>query len=89
MALIKCAECRRDISDKASACPFCGNPVGDKPVTIQRTKKRWKGITLISILTIVFGMIFAGADHSMGISFIFLGITGLIVSRIGAWWTNG
>ncbi|MBS0413765.1 MAG: zinc ribbon domain-containing protein [Proteobacteria bacterium] len=27
MALIKCSECGRDISDKASACPGCGAPV--------------------------------------------------------------
>jgi hypothetical protein len=27
MALISCAECGRDISDKAAACPHCGHPV--------------------------------------------------------------
>ncbi len=27
MALIKCSECGREISDKAAACPFCGCPV--------------------------------------------------------------
>jgi len=27
MALIKCSECGRDISDKAAACPGCGAPV--------------------------------------------------------------
>ena|GEM_PF-5502651 len=27
MALIKCSECQKEISDKASACPNCGNPV--------------------------------------------------------------
>lgn len=27
MALIKCSECGREISDKASACPGCGAPV--------------------------------------------------------------
>lgn len=28
MALISCPECRRDVSDKAPACPHCGYPVG-------------------------------------------------------------
>jgi len=28
MALIRCAECGNEISDKASACPRCGAPVG-------------------------------------------------------------
>ena len=27
MALIKCAECGRDVSDKASTCPNCGYPI--------------------------------------------------------------
>ena len=26
MALIKCPECEREISDKAEACPHCGCP---------------------------------------------------------------
>lgn len=27
MALIKCSECGKDVSDRAAACPACGNPV--------------------------------------------------------------
>jgi uncharacterized membrane protein YdbT with pleckstrin-like domain/RNA polymerase subunit RPABC4/transcription elongation factor Spt4 len=27
MALIKCSECGREISDKANSCPGCGNPI--------------------------------------------------------------
>jgi len=27
MALIKCAECGKEISSKAEKCPFCGAPV--------------------------------------------------------------
>jgi len=27
MALVKCAECNRDVSDQASSCPGCGAPV--------------------------------------------------------------
>lgn len=27
MALISCPECRREISDRASACPTCGCPI--------------------------------------------------------------
>ena len=29
MALIKCDECGRDVSDKAVSCPNCGNPITD------------------------------------------------------------
>lgn len=40
MALIKCSECNRDISDKAAACPGCGAPVSvdvkqRMPTTVQ------------------------------------------------------
>ena len=27
MSLIKCEECGKEISSKASACPNCGNPI--------------------------------------------------------------
>ena len=27
MALIKCSECGRDVSDRAVSCPACGNPI--------------------------------------------------------------
>ena len=27
MALIRCSECSKDVSDKAEACPHCGNPI--------------------------------------------------------------
>ena len=30
MALINCPECSKEISDKASSCPFCGCPVNSK-----------------------------------------------------------
>ncbi|MGH8428216.1 MAG: zinc-ribbon domain-containing protein [Gammaproteobacteria bacterium] len=44
MALIKCSECGREISDRATSCPGCGNPIGlDHATTIEQTSKRWKG----------------------------------------------
>lgn len=27
MAIIKCSECSKDVSDKAASCPNCGNPI--------------------------------------------------------------
>ena len=27
MALVKCTECSKEISDKALTCPYCGNPI--------------------------------------------------------------
>lgn len=34
MALIKCPECGKEISDKASACPNCGCPIFQEPENI-------------------------------------------------------
>lgn len=31
MALINCPECKAQISDKASSCPKCGNPMAQPP----------------------------------------------------------
>lgn len=31
MSLIDCPECQNRISDKAHACPRCGNPMGQQP----------------------------------------------------------
>lgn len=45
MSLIKCPECGKEISDKASVCPNCGMPLrpeerGTYDITITR-KKQW------------------------------------------------
>lgn len=34
MALIKCSECGKEISDKADKCPNCGCPVKKQPYTV-------------------------------------------------------
>lgn len=36
MAIIRCPECGREISDKAAACPSCGAPVSSGKVTPAR-----------------------------------------------------
>jgi hypothetical protein len=32
--LIPCAECKKDISDRATACPFCGCPVSNERMPV-------------------------------------------------------
>lgn len=42
MALIKCTECGNDVSEMAGVCPYCGNPIGQKPkekVAVNRIKE--------------------------------------------------
>lgn len=40
MALINCSECGKEISDKASACPNCGNPISAQTTPDQETVVR-------------------------------------------------
>jgi len=39
MSLIKCSECGKEISDKASSCPSCGNPIHPQSVEGDENKK--------------------------------------------------
>ena len=45
MALIKCAECHKEISDKAKQCPYCGCP--------QHSNKPTKAIRLIVAICVI------------------------------------
>jgi DNA-directed RNA polymerase subunit RPC12/RpoP len=72
MALIKCAECGKEISDQAAACPNCGNPVGMRAVTIQRTHKRWKIGIIIAVVLIFLGLAYLGSNSGLGITFLVL-----------------
>ena len=38
MSLIPCPECQKEISDKAPACPHCGNPMTPPEKTYQPGK---------------------------------------------------
>lgn len=59
MSLIKCYECSKEISDKASACPHCGAPVSfdsdkDKQVTAKpKAIKIIKKVTFFAIIVLV------------------------------------
>lgn len=56
--LTECKECGQRVSDKAEACPSCGNPIqGKKPLPPKPEKKKKKvgcGIWCLSILLLFF-----------------------------------
>lgn len=62
MALIKCRECQKEISDSAVSCPGCGAPVQKvQPVKVQQKNIGCVGVILI-IMLVVLGLS-AGLDH--------------------------
>jgi len=102
MALIKCSECGKEISDRATTCPNCGNPLIANPtelnpVTIQQTRKKWKVWTAIAVVMLIVGWLMimnglAGGNPtlgSFGAMILFFGFVIGIIGRIGAWWSNG
>ena len=53
MALVRCRECQREISDRAIACPQCGDP--------RRAGSSSRGIRiLLGVLVAVLVLMFAG-----------------------------
>lgn len=60
MAMIKCSECGKEVSDKAAVCPNCGNPIAAAPApaaavpanTAEKPKKKKKGLLIMFIVTI-------------------------------------
>lgn len=87
MALIECAECERQVSDKAAACPGCGAPIAapHSPAApassspVMRAGAKWEGL---GFLLIVAGMIIgmAGAG-GLGWTCAIVGLVMFIVGR--------
>lgn len=57
MALIKCNECSRDISDTAKACPHCGyaNKAKNDKAAMEQTMKEFAAVAVASVLTVTIG----------------------------------
>ena len=88
MALINCPECKKEISDKAQSCPYCGCPVS--AVTIEQTSKKWKGWQLLGCLTSILGIVLIMGHmtkwNRCGGILIYCGILIYIIAKIGIWW---
>lgn len=64
MALIKCSECGKDVSDKAAACPNCGAPVVS-PAPVIEPEEGSGRLKIIGIVTavIIGGMLYHSATR--------------------------
>ena len=65
MALIKCPECNKEVSDRAISCPHCGFPIADiQKIESQHTVKVNNKICDISKLKIMYDK-YSTADQKM------------------------
>ncbi len=58
MALIKCPECNKEVSDRAMSCPSCACPL-ERAVTTGAPGKKWTWFKVGSLGTILVGIIVA------------------------------
>lgn len=101
MALIKCGECGKEVSNKASSCVNCGAPistakeikaVGSKLYTTQATSKKFKLHSLISSFLIILGVILLVANGSKPattpVLLMLIGFFWFVINRIRIWWNH-
>jgi hypothetical protein len=88
MALIKCSECGKQVSEKASACPKCGAPIaiaatnGSSSTNTTRAGAKLEGMGFVIV---VVGMLVGMVDnpfisHVGGVAFV-VGFVVFIVGR--------
>ena len=95
MALIKCPDCEKSVSDQAPACPHCGSPV--RAHIIEKTSKKYKGQQLLGAVLIAVGIMLAIVGKGEESDFLLIcggmmGIAGGLIylfAGIGAWWEHG
>lgn len=92
MALIKCKECGREISDEALACPNCGKPQRNKPPSVSLSRQII--VYLVSLFLPPFGLWYAwkylkqkdGKSKKIGIAAIILTVISIIFT---IWFIEG
>lgn len=105
MALINCSECKKEVSDRAAACPNCGAPIGvDREsvgsgvqhlTTTQGTSKALKLQTLLAVVTLIMGGVALwlgqdlGWDPAIGAMLLAGGAIWYIAVRLRIWWHHG
>ena len=69
MALIQCPECGKEVSDKALACPNCGNPIAAPAPPKRRShKKAILVVCIVLVLCLAAGGVWAALELPMRIT---------------------
>lgn len=79
MAMIKCKECDKEISDKAGACPHCGAPLAAQPAAAPNAIACPKCNIQLVPLTKPVSVSLAGF---FGIAFVIVGLFALLFSPV-------
>ena len=90
MALIRCSDCGRDVSDRAVACPQCARPLAGRPWQTPRpTVNHTKVIGALLVIGGMVGSMASGASTSagpsdasiLGAAAFFVGLVVFVVAR--------
>lgn len=92
MALIRCSDCDRQVSDRAASCPGCGAPIATPVETVlisskshanvTRTGAKWEGIGFVLIvLGMLVGMAASPPLSTLGGTTAAIGFVVFIIGR--------
>ncbi len=95
---LTCPNCGNPLNSKAQQIQIQTNPTRPMLVEPVMVNKKWKKAKLFSWVAIILGLIFMGNSGGsfnssnpyfwMGFCFVGYGILALIISKIGAWYTD-
>ena len=88
MALIKCPDCEKEVSDAAPYCPNCGRPIAAIPApvpsvqrTVVETKRKGGAFEAVGFILIVIGIGGCIVGGGWGGAFMFIGFVIFLIGR--------
>ena len=98
MALVKCPECKTQVSDKADKCPKCAYPINNKTKStnkvkveeVQFTKKKHKKSMIWAALMGIIGFILLFNEKTIIYGLILLAVTIIysVIIKIRVFWDH-
>ena len=80
MALTKCPECGRDVSDKAAMCPHCGYPISGQQGIPQTIQVKPSGVSIAAFVLAALSVItFFGGMPGLYVAIVFVPISLVLI----------